>query len=170
MRTGAQACARARSGVVRSLRSLVVAAPLIRDRAWVVSRLDAGATVTAIAKEAGVSRQTAQTWLARHGVRGRPVAKRRPSATRLRALYAEHGTITAVAQVLDVAPSTAHRWLIDAGARLAAQGPNRRLQRPSDLAELRHRRAAGATLDELAAHFGVSRSTIRRRLIDLAPP
>lgn len=148
-----------------SLRSPSVSpGELISDRAWVAQRLGAGVSVSAIAKEAGVSRQTAHTWLARHGLRGQPQAKRRPGPTRLATLYQRHGSIAAVARALDVAPGTAHRWLIDAGVQLAAQRGPRRMRRPGDVARLRRRRAAGATVAELAAEFGVSQSTIRRRL------
>lgn len=142
---------------------------LIRDRAWVARQLAADASVTALAKQAGVSRQSAHTWLARHGLHGKPQAKRRPGPARLRTLYLRHGTVANVAKVLDVAPGTAHRWLIDAGVPLAAQRAPRRLHRPDDLAELHRRRTAGATHAELAAQFGVSPSTIRRRLAASAP-
>ncbi|CAN5853019.1 MAG: hypothetical protein ACR2HP_08685 [Ilumatobacteraceae bacterium] len=133
----------------------------ISDREWVASRLGAGATITELAGEAGVSRQTAHTWLARHGMRGLSKAKERPPDSRLRELYEEHRTINAVAQIIGVATGTAHRWLIDAGVELASPG---RAKRELDVAALRARRASGATFNELAADCGVSSETIRRRL------
>lgn len=136
----------------------------IRDRTWVADRLADGATVTAIAQEAGVSRQTAQAWLARHGLRVPARAKPRPPVSRLRALYERHGNVAAVAEALAVAPSTAHRWLIDAGIQFPGPGRKRRLADSRELTELRHRRKAGATHRELAEQFGVSVSTVRRRL------
>ncbi len=157
-----------RSDLSSSLRSCVVASALIRDRAWVARRLEAGATVTAIAKEAGVSAQTAHTWLSRHGLHGQPRAKSRPTRKQLHTLYRQQGTIAGVAEVLDVAPGTAHRWLVDAGVELAAPGARRRLHRSSDLTLLTRWRAGGATLAELAEQFGVSSETIRRRLAELA--
>lgn len=147
-----------------SLRSLAMASRLIADRTWVARRLAAGATVTAIAKEAEVSRQTAYTWLARHGLRAEPNARRRPSPSRLRTLYERHGTVAAVARLTDVAPGTAHRWLIHAGVMLAGPGARWRLGTNRELTELRDKRNAGATLAELAAEYQVSKETIRRRL------
>ena len=133
----------------------------IRDRAWVAARLDAGETVTAIAAAARVSRQTAHTWIKRHGLHGHPQAKPRPSKRELAALYKRHRSAAKVAEELEVAPGTAHRWLIEAGVALPAPGPPRRTL---DLAAARRRRAAGATYAELAAEFGVSPETIRSRL------
>ena len=136
----------------------------IRDREWVMGRLDAGDTVTAIAVAAGVSRQTAHTWISRHGLHAQPQAKPRPTKRELRALYNRHGSAAAVGKALKVATGTAHRWLIDAGVELASPGPPRRPRRSLDITALRRRRADGATLAVLAAEFDVSPETIRRRL------
>ncbi len=129
-----------REGPGRCLLSWSVAVARIRNRTWVASQLDAGATVTALAREAGVSRQTAQAWLVRHGLfecHGR--RKRGAPASRLRSLYKRHGSLVAVARVLDVAPSTAHRWLIDIGIQLRVPGGARRLTDSAELAELDRR-------------------------------
>src|SRR5215213_2917694 len=123
-----------------------------------------GATVTAIAADAGVSRQTAHTWIGRHGLDS-PNTKTRPTPARLQRLYDRHGSSARVATDLGVSTDTARRWLIAAGVELATAG------RPAahlDVDDLRRRRAAGATLNELAADAGVSLETLRRHLAEPA--
>lgn len=120
----------------------------------------AGRTVTAIAAAAGVSRQTAHTWMAPHGLAVEP-GPVRPTPAALRRLYAAESSTAAVARRLDVSDDTARRWLLAAGAELPAAGrPRARL----DIAELRARRAEGATWRELADDAGVTVTTLRRRL------
>jgi len=134
----------------------------IHDRAWVAARLANGETVTAIARDAGVSRQTAHAWIARHRLSRTPTVKARPSRLVLARLYREHRSVAKTAAMLEVSAETARRWLIDAGIDLAQPG------RPSvtidKVAELRRRRAAGATYQALAAEYGVPLETLRRRL------
>jgi transposase-like protein len=139
----------------------------IRSRQWVADRLAAGETVTAIAAAAGVSRQTAHTWIDRHGLHATPKAKPRPPDGELLTLYGQHGSAAAVATVLGVSPDTARRWIIAAGGDLPPAG-----RRPAsiDPAQLRRRRDDGATLAELSTEFGVSTETIRRRLHDQSTP
>lgn len=148
-------------GVAGRRGMVMTMAPDIRKRAWVAKRLGAGATVTEIAAEAGVSRQTAHTWLHRHQLEAVPKAKPRPSQHDLLALYALHGSAAGVADELGVGRDTARRWLIAAGADLGSVG-----RRPVsvDVTELLRRRAEGASVVELAAEFGVAPETIRRRL------
>lgn len=143
-----------------------MAVPSVRDRSWVEGRLRQGATVTEIAADAAVSRQTAHTWLSRHGLHPPPRAKPRPSPARLRALYRRHESASSVAEVLEVSAGTAHRWLLDAAVKMAPAGRPRRPRADVDVARLRRRRAGGATLKELAEEFGVSPETVRRRLDD----
>jgi transposase-like protein len=133
----------------------------IRKRAWLAERLGAGVTVTEIAAEAGVSRQTAHTWLHRHQLESVPKAKPRPMRDDLLALYALHGSAAGVADELGVGRDTARRWLIAAGADLGGVG-----RRPAslDVTVLLRRREEGASVVELAAEFGVAPETIRRRL------
>src|SRR5215212_5099373 len=111
----------------------------IRNRDWVAAQLDDGATVTAIARDAGVSRQTARTWLARHRLDPIDRAKTRPTPARLTTLYQRYGSTTRVAAELGVSTDTARRWLIDAGVELAPAG-RPRLQ--LDVEALRSRRRA----------------------------
>jgi transposase-like protein len=92
----------------------------IRDAEWVGARLVAGDTVTEIAAAAGVSRQTAHTWIHRHRLPGR--TRRRPSDNSLRDLYTTCGSIVSVAAQLDAPTATVHRWLIAAGVELRRPG------------------------------------------------
>lgn len=154
------------SGLLGVARGRLYAAPVadgdIRDRDWFAGRLADGATMTAIAAEAGVSRQTAHTWRGRHGLDS-PNTKTRPTPARLQRLYDRYGSSARVATELGVSTDTARRWLIAAGVELAAAGrPAARL----DLDDIRRRRAAGATLTELAADAGVSLETLRRHLAE----
>jgi hypothetical protein len=155
-------------GLVMAAVGPLYAAPVadgdIRDRDWFAARLADGATVTGIAAEAGVSRQTAHTWQSRHGLDS-PNAKTRPTPARLQRLYDRYGSSARVATEIGVSTDTARRWLIAAGVELAPVG------RPAahlDVDALRSRRAAGATLNELAAEAGVSVETLRRHLAESA--
>jgi transposase-like protein len=100
----------------------------IRDRAWVQARLNEGATVVALAAAAGVSRQTASTWLRRHRLQVAPRRHVRPAPATLNQLYQAHGSVVAVATSLCVAPATAHRWLIDADVTLRPPGGPRQVR------------------------------------------
>ena len=93
---------------------------MIRDPGWVRERLDDGDTVASIAVAAGVSRQTAHTWIQRHHLPPRTPA--RPSDSRLKDLYDAHGSIAGVARRLGAPASTVHRWLIAAGVTMRRPG------------------------------------------------
>ena len=108
---------------------------MIRDPRWVSDRLASGCSVGMIAREAGVSRQTAHTWIARHGLPAR--TRPRPAAHQLHALYEAQGSVAGVAHELgDLPLATVHRWLAAAGVVLrrrgapAASGPARRAASP----------------------------------------
>jgi hypothetical protein len=132
----------------------------IRNRDWVAALLASQTTITAIAEAAEVSRQTARTWIVRHGL-GKEPARTRPSPARLARLYDRHRATTRVAEDLGVSSDTARRWLIDAGIDLASAGRPRVVL---DLEVLRVRQQSGETLRALAAEAGVSAQTLRRRL------
>ena len=137
---------------------------LIEDRAWVAEQLASGATVTAIARDAGVSRQTAHTWVQRHGLAEPKAGTDRPTPARLRALYRRHRSVSGVGDELGVTPSTAHRWLIAAGVEVAGRGKPRRARPSHD--ELRRLRAELGGSRALGEHLGVDGRTIRRWLAD----
>ena len=102
------------------VRAAAVDVSAIRDADWVRERLGAGDTVSNIAVAAGVSRQTAHTWIQRHRLPPRTPA--RPSDARLHVLYGEHGSIGRVALQLEMPAATVHRWLIAAGVTLRRPG------------------------------------------------
>ncbi len=129
----------------------------IADRRWVQDRLDAGATVTALAADAKVSRQTVYTWLSRHGLTPNSPVKPRPEPDVLAALYATHRSARLVAEQLGVSRDTAQRWLHAAGVTLDVSVE-------VDVEDARRRRGEGATLQQIAAEQGVAAETIRRRI------
>ena len=105
---------------LRTVRGTALDVSSIRDAEWVGARLVAGDTVTEIAAAAGVSRQTAHTWIHRHRLPAR--TRRRPSDNSLRDLYTTCGSIVSVAAQLDAPTATVHRWLIAAGVELRRPG------------------------------------------------
>lgn len=133
----------------------------IRDRAWVQRRVDEGATVTAIAAEASVSRQTAHTWLRRHGIDLEKRKPARPERDELARLYYEHGSAAGVARELGVATGTAWRWITAAG--IDPQPPGRP-DVPLDVERITRQRRDGASWAAIAAEHGVSVSTLQRRI------
>lgn len=136
----------------------------ISDRDWVQAQLDEGVTVTALAKAAGVSRQTVYTWLGRHGLETKRSTPDRPDPDVLAALYAQHGTVAGVGDVLGVSADTARRWLHAAGVTVG--DPPLEV----DVDEVRRRRRAGATLEQIASEQGVGPTTIWRRLNEKRKP
>lgn len=132
--------------------------PAISDRTWVAARLADGAGVTAIADEAGVSRQTAYTWLSRHQLE--PASRRTPPEQAvLAAMYEQHRSARLVGQHLGVSSDTARRWLHAAGVTVGTRVD-------VDVDEARRQRRGGASLAEIARSQGVSAETIRRRMIE----
>ena len=98
--------------------------PDIADRAWISSRIEACETVTSIASEAAVTRQTAYTWIARHRLEVAPRRKPRPDPDRLAAMYDEHRSTRLVGEELDVSTETARRRLHEAGVELDGRSRN----------------------------------------------
>ena len=130
----------------------------ISDRRWVQAQLEDGATVTAIADTASVSRQTAYTWIARHGLEPNSPTKPRPTAPELANLYRQLGSAGRVGDRLGVSRDTAQRWLHAAGVDLTAG-----IDVDVDAAR---RRAEGATVRQIADEQNVAAETIRRRLAE----
>ena len=137
---------------------------LIEDGAWVQRQLEQGASVTGLAELAGVTRQTASTWIRRHGLAAPGASAHRPSRSRLAALYHRYGTAAAVGKELNVTKATAHRWLVEAGVQMAPEGARGR-GRPSDteLRRLYHERGTQKAVAESLGRDPADRATLARR-------
>ncbi len=133
---------------------------MIEDATWVAGRLAAGATVSQIADAAGVSRQTASTWMRRHGLHANKQPHPRPSPEALAALLAECGTTVALAERLGVSQPTAARWLRESGHEPLARVKPRK---PVTGTEVRRRRAAGETWEQIATALGIAVTTAHER-------
>jgi hypothetical protein len=138
--------------------------PRIDDRAWVAERLAAGDTVAAIGHAAGVSRQTASTWLKRHGLQANHQARVRPDPAQLAADYERTRSMRKLAGEYGISPAVMRTWLFEAGIDpLGTPG------RPSvavDIDDVRQRRARGETWASIADALGVSVDVLRRRVGD----
>jgi len=128
----------------------------IADEEWLRAQLDGGVPITRIALEAEVSRPTVYAWIDRHQIQRIPHAFDRPSNDELAALYAQCRNVEELSGRLGVARDTARRWLSDAGIE--------RVRARVDADEVRRQRSDGATIAQLAEHYGVSEGTIKRRL------
>lgn len=140
----------------------------IEDREWVAQRLNEGGSVTAIADLAGVSRQTAHTWVRRHGLTPNPRGRQRPSPAQLQADYEEAGSVSELASRYGIPRGTVQMWLRESGADTSAG--RQRTGRPAvaiDTDAVSARRERGDTWHAIAADLGVSVQTLRRRL---SPP
>jgi hypothetical protein len=138
---------------------------LIQNRAWVARQLEQGHSVTEIARLAGVSRQTASTWIRRHGLASTAPSRGRPSPSRLRALYRQSGSVAGVGKELGVTKGTAHRWLAEAGVELAQEGA-RGLPRPTP-GQLQRLHAQHGTQKAVAESLNVTLRTVQRWFADL---
>lgn len=134
----------------------------ISNSAWVKQRLDAGDTVTAIAQAAGVSRQTASSWLKRHGLTATKRPYERPSTEQMAADYARHGSIQPMATEYEISKAVMRTWLFEAGIERNAPSPGA-APTPLDLEQVRRLRDNGATWATIAERFEVSAETLRRR-------
>jgi transposase-like protein len=140
-------------------------ASVLHDRDWVADRLNAGDSVSAIARTCGVTRQAVQQWIRRYGLTHTPPPPsrhdRRPQPAELEQLYRDHGSITSVAAHLHVNPATVGRWCHEAGITLNDRG-----RRPLDLPvdTWRRQREQGWTIAQIATTAGVSATTVRRHL------
>jgi transposase-like protein len=145
-----------RNEVSEHLRSTIAGVGGIGDKAWLTSQLDRGVPIRRIALVAGVSRPTVYAWIERHEIIRTPDTRVRPSPVELALAYDRCRTTRELGERFDVSPETARRWLIAAGiARRRAR---------VDVEELRRKRAAGATVAQLATEYRVGNDTVRRRL------
>lgn len=142
--------------------------PDIRDADWVAERLGAGDTVTAIAEAAGVSRQTASSWLKRHGLSATKQPLPRPSADQMAADYARVGSIRPLAAEYGISPAVMRTWLFEASVEMSPPGTSGGRPRTVhiDVAHAARLRDAGHTITEIAAKLDVPYETLRRRLED----
>ena len=140
----------------------------LRNRDWLAAQLEAS-SITAIARECGVSRQAVQQWIKRHNLTATPQPTERhpnrPTPQVLRDMYATLGGTVAVAEQLEANPVTVARWCHEAGIELHARGGTG--ANASDVAHWKQQRDNGATLTAIAAEAGVTVQTIRRRLAAL---
>lgn len=137
--------------------------PDVHDRDWVASRLDAGDTVTAIADQAGVSRQTASVWIGRHGLSNTAHHDNRPSPEQLAADYERVGSIRPLATEYKISPAVMRTWLFQAGVEMAepsVSGGRRRAD--IDVDQVHKFREDGWTWQKIADHFEVGYETVRR--------
>lgn len=143
----------------------MASSPDIRDPVWVAERLESGDTVAAIAEVAGVSRQTASSWLKRHGLSATKQPLRRPSVEQMAADYERFGSIRPMATAYGISPSVMRTWLFEAGVELNPAGSSGgRPRLDVDLDEAKRLRRDGRTLTDIATRLGVSYETLRRRL------
>jgi transposase-like protein/DNA-directed RNA polymerase subunit RPC12/RpoP len=94
------------------------------DRDWLAERLEAGASIEAIAREAGKHPSTVAEWVNRHGLRSRHAdrhAARGPlSVEDLEPLVAVGMSVRQIARELDRSPTTIRHWLRRHGMKTAA--------------------------------------------------
>lgn len=141
----------------------VSTSPDVRDRDWVAGRLDAGDTITSIAEQSGVSRQTASTWVGRHGLSPTAHHDSRPTPEQLAADYERVGSLRPLAAEYDISHTALRTWLFQAGVEMAepsVSGGRHRADLDAD--EIRKLRADGWTWKKIADHFGVAYETVRR--------
>jgi len=150
---------------------VVVPAPTgdIEDRDWVASRLAAGDTVAAIGLQAGVTRQTAGTWIKRHGLSANKRTHQRPSPAVLAADYERFGSIRSMATEYEISPAQMRVWLAEAQVEMSAPGTSGGRPRVVvDVAEATKLRADGLTWKQIATHLGVGYETVRRAVNNAA--
>lgn len=138
--------------------------PDIRDADWVAGRLDDGDTVTAIAEAAGVSRQTASTWVKRHGLAVPHKALPRPPSEQMAADYERVGSIRPLATEYGISSAVMRTWLFEAGVDLKTRGRPRTVD--VDVDQAARLRNEGRTIAEIATELDVPYETLRRRLED----
>lgn len=138
----------------------------IDDREWCAARLAAGDTVAALGDAAGVSRQTASTWLKRHGLQANHRPLKRPRVEQMAADYERTRSIRTLADEYKISPAVMRTWLFEAG--IDPLGTPGRPRADVDVAHVRERRAQGETWTAIADDLGVAVDTLRRR-VDGAP-
>ncbi len=89
-----------------------------------------------------------------------------PPDPRLRELYDRTQSVPATARELGVAYETARRWLLAAGVELRAKGRPSKAAAMLSITEITRRYAAGEGIAVIGHSFGVSPTTVRKRLID----
>jgi transposase-like protein len=133
----------------------------IDNRDWCAARLAAGDTIAAIGQAAGVSRQTASSWLKRHGLQANHQPRSRPDAAQLAADYARTRSMRKLAAEYGISPAVMRTWLFEAGI-----DPIGTPGRPAvliDTDDVHARRTRGETWAAIAEQLGVSAETLRRR-------
>jgi len=144
-----------------------VTSPDIHNRDWVAARLESGDTVAAIAAAAAVSRQTASSWLKRHGLTAAKQPLKRPSPDQMAADYTRVGAIRPLATEYKISPATMRTWLFEAGVEMSAPGTTGGRPRIQvNDAEIKRLRDEGLTLTAIAEELDMSYETVRRRLLD----
>jgi hypothetical protein len=134
----------------------------ISDPAWCAQRLAEGNTVAAIATASNVSRQTASSWLKRHGLRANHHPYTRPDTAELAAGYQAARSIRSLAIRFGISASVMRTWLFEAG--IESIGRPGRPALDIDLDDVRSRRARGDAFHKIGRELGVSAETLRCRL------
>ena len=134
----------------------------IDDRAWCAAQLAAGETVAAIGQAAGVSRQTASSWLKRHGLQANHQPKPRPGAAQLATDYERTRSMRKLAAEYRISSAVTRTWLFEAG--IQPLGTSGRPTLDIDVDDVRARRGRGESWSAIADALGVSVSALRRRI------
>ncbi|HWL44578.1 MAG TPA: hypothetical protein VNQ73_16680 [Ilumatobacter sp.] len=139
--------------------------PGIEDRDWCEARLAAGDTVAALGTAAGVSRQTANAWLKRHGLQASRGQRPRPAPEQMASDYERTRSMRRLADEYGISPAVMRTWLFEAGIEpLGTAGRPRVATIDPELVVKRRQR--GDTWAAIAADLGVSVDTLRRRVAD----
>jgi hypothetical protein len=137
----------------------------VDDSIWCAQRLAAGDTVAAIAAAGAVTRQTASSWLKRHGLQANHHPHTRPSPADLACDYQDTRSIRKLAARYEISAAVMRTWLFQAG--IEPVGKAGRPMLVLDLDDVRTRRERGDALQKIGMELGVSTDTLRRRLRSL---
>ena len=140
----------------------------IDDGDWVASRLAAGDTVAAIGLAAGVTRQTAGTWIKRHGLSANKKTHQRPTPGVLTLDYERLGSVRALATEYEISPAQMAVWLAEAGVEVSPRGQPPGPRVDVDVDEATRLRSEGMSWQKIADRLGVGYETVRRRVNNAA--
>lgn len=115
-----------------------------------------------------MSRQTASSWLKRHGLQANHRPHQRPDPAELAADYRLTRSIRRLADQFGISSAVMRTWLFEAGIEPLGKAGRPRMN--IDIDDVRARRARGDSVQKLAEQLDVSPDTIRRRLQSVDHP